>query len=64
MTLRRRSPSTVRRRPRSLGWWSSPSRSEARPRVAAGVVIGAGAVYFLEPEHGREHREKVLKLVA
>jgi gas vesicle protein len=32
--------------------------------VAAGVVIGASAVYFLEPENGREHRERLVKLVA
>ncbi len=43
-------------------------KPRARPRrtgpaVAAGVAIGAGAVYFLEPEHGREHREKVASLV-
>ncbi|MHB1538615.1 MAG: hypothetical protein ACYCUM_08670 [Solirubrobacteraceae bacterium] len=34
------------------------------PRVAAGVVLGAGAVYFLQPEHGREHRHEVAELVS
>lgn len=32
--------------------------------TATKAMIGAGAAYFLEPAHGREHREKLLKLVA
>lgn len=40
-----------------------PRPKRTAPRVAAGVVIGAGAMYFLEPGHGREHREQVAKLV-
>jgi hypothetical protein len=28
------------------------------------VKVGASAVYFLEPENGREHREEVLKVIA
>ncbi len=47
-----------------LGLVEPPKEKRTAPRVAAGVVIGAGAVYFLEPEHGREHREKVAQLVA
>lgn len=47
-----------------LGLVEAPKPKRTAPRVAAGVVIGAGAVYFLEPEHGREHREKVTQLVA
>lgn len=47
-----------------FGLVEPPKPKRTAPRVAAGIVIGAGAVYFLEPEHGREHREKVLRLVA
>lgn len=47
-----------------LGLVELPKPKRTAPRLAAGVVLGAGAVYFLEPENGREHREKVLKLVA
>jgi F0F1-type ATP synthase membrane subunit c/vacuolar-type H+-ATPase subunit K len=47
-----------------LGLIEQPKPKRTAPRVAAGVVIGATAVYFLEPETGREHREKVMKLVA
>jgi gas vesicle protein len=32
--------------------------------VAAGVVLGASAVYFLQPEHGKERRERVAQLVS
>jgi len=34
------------------------------PPVAAVVVIGAGAVYFLNPAHGEEHRQQVAQLVS
>ena len=47
-----------------LGLIELPKPKRTAPRLAAGVVIGAGAVYFLEPDSGREHREKVHKLVA
>jgi hypothetical protein len=47
-----------------LGLAEPPKSKRTAPRVAAGVVIGASAVYFLEPEHGREHREKVAQLVS
>jgi hypothetical protein len=46
-----------------LGLVSAPKPKRTVPRVAAGVVIGAGAAYFLEPEHGPERREKALSLV-
>jgi hypothetical protein len=36
----------------------------AAPPVAAAVVIGAGAVYFLNPAHGEEHRQQVAQLVS
>ena len=45
-----------------LGLAKPPKRTT--PRVAAGMVIGAGAMYFLEPENGRKHRKKVAKLVS
>jgi hypothetical protein len=47
-----------------LGLVELPKPKRTAPRVAAGVVIGASAVYFLEPENGREHRERLVKLVA
>lgn len=46
-----------------LGLAEPPKPKRTVPRVAAGMIIGAGAVYFLEPEHGREHREKVAQIV-
>jgi hypothetical protein len=48
----------------NLGLVEVPKPKRTAPRVAAGVVIGAGAMYFLEPEHGKEHREKVAHLVS
>ena len=53
---------TVLKRP-GLGLVSAPKPKRTVPRVAAGVVIGAGAAYFLEPEHGAQRREKALSLV-
>jgi hypothetical protein len=47
-----------------LGLAEPPKPKRTAPRVAVGIVIGASAVYFLEPEHGREHREKVAQLVS
>ena len=47
-----------------LGLAEPPKEKRTGPRVAAGVVIGAGAMYFLEPGHGREHRQKVAQLVS
>ncbi|MGH2931185.1 MAG: hypothetical protein ACRDL8_23475, partial [Solirubrobacteraceae bacterium] len=46
----------------TLGLVEAPKPKEKRtaPRVATGVVIGAGAVYLLEPEH----RRRVLRLGA
>jgi hypothetical protein len=48
---------------RQLGWAEVPKQKRTAPRVAAGVVIGAGAVYFLEPKGGPGRREQVLRLV-
>ncbi len=47
-----------------LGLAEPPKPKRTAPRVAAGVVIGAGAMYFMEPGHGKEHREKVAQLVS
>lgn len=46
-----------------LGLADPPKPRRTTPRVALGVVIGASAMYFLEPGHGKEHREKVAQLV-
>jgi hypothetical protein len=48
---------------RQLGWAEVPKEKRTAPRVAAGAVIGAGAVYFLEPKCGPERREQVLRLI-
>lgn len=47
-----------------LGLVQAPKEKRTAPRVAAGVVIGASAVYFLEPEQGPERRRKVAQLVS
>jgi hypothetical protein len=50
---------------RELGLMEPPPKPKrTAPRVAAGVVIGATAVYFLEPGVGAEHRKQVLRLVS
>jgi hypothetical protein len=46
-----------------LGLAEPPKPKRTAPRVVAGAVIGASAMYFLEPGHGKEHREKVGQLV-
>jgi hypothetical protein len=48
----------------NLGLIEARKPKRTAPRLAAGAVLGASAVYFLEPEHGKEHREKVLHLVS
>ena len=47
-----------------LGLVETPRPKRTAPRVAAGAVLGAGAMYFLEPGHGKEHREKVISKVS
>jgi hypothetical protein len=47
-----------------LGLIEAPKRKRTGPRFLAGVVVGAGVVYFFEPDRGRAHRERVLALVA
>ena len=46
-----------------LGLAEPPKPKRTAPHFAAGMVIGASAVYFLEPDQGRKHRKKVAKLV-
>lgn len=46
-----------------LGLAEPPKPKRTAPRLVAGVVIGAGAMYFLEPGQGKERREKVAQLV-
>jgi hypothetical protein len=48
---------------RQLGWAEAPKEKRTAPRVVAGAVIGAGAVYFLEPKYGPERREQLLRLI-
>ena len=48
-----------------LGLIEKPAPKRTAPRVAAGVLIGASAMYLLEPgDPGRQHREKVVALVS
>lgn len=49
---------------RQLGLVEPPKEKRTTPRVLAGAVIGASAVYFLEPKCGREHRQQVARLVS
>lgn len=46
-----------------LGWVERPAPKRTAPRVAIGMAIGAGTMYFLEPQHGPEHRAKVAQLM-
>ncbi len=48
---------------RQLQIGEPPRRRRNAPLLAVGVGIGASAVYFLEPGTGKEHRERVLKLI-
>jgi len=47
-----------------LGLVEAPKPKRTAPRFVAGVAVGAGVVYFFEPERGRVRREKLLELVA
>jgi hypothetical protein len=47
---------------RQLGL-QAPKRKRSTPRVLAGVAIGAAAMYLFEPEHGREHRDRLRALL-
>jgi hypothetical protein len=49
---------------RLIGALEEPQQKRTAPRVAAGVVIGASAVYFLDPKQGSEHRQQARRLIA
>jgi hypothetical protein len=46
-----------------LGLIERPKPRRTGRVFLAGLAIGAAAAYFLEPEHGGEHRHRVQKLV-
>ncbi len=48
-----------------LGWVEPPKHKRTAPRVLVGIVIGATAMFLLEPgAPGKERRAKVLALVS
>jgi hypothetical protein len=48
-----------------FGWVEPPKRKRTAPRVLVGVVIGAAAMFLLEPSAaGKERRAKVRELVS
>jgi hypothetical protein len=48
-----------------LGWVEPPKPKRTAPRVLVGIVIGATAMFLLEPgASGKERRAKVLALVS
>jgi hypothetical protein len=46
-----------------LGAIDRPKAKRTAPRIATGVVIGASAMYLLEPGNGANHRRQVQRLV-
>ena len=46
-----------------LGLVEPPKRKRTLPRVATGALIGAGAMYLLDPATGAAHRRQVQHLV-
>jgi hypothetical protein len=50
---------------RQLGLIEEPPKAKrTAPLVAGGALVGASAVYFLEPGSGRRHRQQVQRLVS
>jgi hypothetical protein len=47
-----------------LGVVPEPKRRSATPLVATGALVGAGAVYFLEPGQGRARRAQLQRLIS
>jgi hypothetical protein len=47
----------------ALGLTEPPKQKKTAPRVGVGVLIGAGAMYLLEPEKGQARRQKVKGLI-
>jgi hypothetical protein len=48
----------------ALGLTEPPRKARTAPAVAIGAVLGAGAVYFLEPNLGAARRARVQRLIA
>ncbi len=48
----------------ALGLTEPPKRRRTGPPVGVGILIGAGAMYLLEPEKGQARRQKVKGLIA
>jgi hypothetical protein len=46
-----------------LGLIELPKQKRTAPRVAVGVLLGAVAVYFLDPQQGSERRQKVAQMM-
>ncbi|MBV9195016.1 MAG: hypothetical protein JO168_12795 [Solirubrobacterales bacterium] len=40
-----------------------PKPARTAPGLLIGVVVGAAAVYFLEPSQGKAHRDQVMNMV-
>jgi hypothetical protein len=48
-----------------MGWAEPPKPKRGAPRVLVGILIGATAMFFLEPgAAGKERRQKALSLVS
>ncbi len=48
----------------ALGLAEPPRQRRVTPWLGTGVVIGASAVYLLEPEQGGERRQRIAQLVS
>ncbi len=48
----------------ALGLTEPPKPKRTGPRVGFGMLIGAGAMYLLEPEKGSARRQKVKGMIA
>jgi hypothetical protein len=46
-----------------FGLVEQPKLKRTAPRVIAGAVIGAGAMYLLDPQHRHEHRRQLQRLL-
>jgi len=42
-----------------LGLMPAPKRKRTLPRILVGMLLGAGLVYFLDPQHGSERRQRL-----
>jgi hypothetical protein len=48
----------------ALGLYEPPKAKKTAPRVLVGVIIGAGVMYLLEPDHGAERRGRLTALIS